>query len=345
MGAKRSAEIDRKTRVQRELFLRVLVLSKPKPAVARALAASITDVRFAPGQVVYRRGEDPEALWWITGGEVDLVSDDEAEEAWHFGAGAVVGILDVILSRPRARSAVARTEVEAMQLRADDWLEVLEDNPDYMAELRRDVPADMFDKFHAALTPDGGWPDPTADDGRAAWLDMTAVERLVVLRESHYFDTASVQAIVEVARAAEVVYLAPGEPLFEAGGAGENAHLVAAGIVSIESTRGPHLRGRFGRGQLVGGGAAFTDRMNGFHAVAEGEAIVLRLRHGDLDDVCEDHFDLARAISRGTALDRDALMSLRGRRQRAASVAPPPPRPLDDDPIDLLHGPPSAAAE
>lgn len=325
MASRPAPDVDRKTRVQRELFLRVLVLSKPKPAVARALAAAITDVRFAPGDTIYRRGEDPEAQWWITSGEVDLVSDDEGEDPWHFGAGAVIGILDVILSRPRARTAIARTEVEAMQLRADDWLEVLEDNPDYMAELRRDVPTDMFDKFHCALPPDGGWPPPTADDGRAAWLDMTAVERLVALRESHYFETASVQAVVELSRLAEVRFLKPGETLFDVGEVGEHVDLVAAGIVSLEQTVAPFLRGRFGRGQLIGGGAAFTPRLTTFRAVAEVESIVLRIRHGDLDDACEDHFDLARAISRGTALDRDALMSLRGRRQReaAASVAPP----------------------
>jgi CRP-like cAMP-binding protein len=337
MPTKPRSEVDRKTRLSRELFLRVLVLSKPKPAVARALADAITDVRFAPGQVVYRAGEDPLALFWITSGEVDLVSEIEGEDAWHFGAGAVVGILDVILSRPRARTAVARTEVEAMKLRSDDWLEVLEDNPDYMAELRRDVPGDMFDNFHQALAPDGGWPDPTPDDGRAAWLDMTAVERLVALRESPYLETASVQAVVELSRAADVVYLRPGEVLFAPGGAGDHAYLVAAGIVAIERAGAPALRARFGRGQLVGGGAAFTDRLATFRATAEGEAIVLRLRHGDIDDACEDHFDLARAISRGTALDRDALMSLRGRRQRGASVEPPAPAP-----VHAIHEPDAA---
>ncbi len=310
-------DVDRKTRVQRELFLRVLVLSKPSPAVARTMASAINDVRFAPGEAIYRRGEDPEAQWWITSGDVDLVAED-GEDPWHFGPGSVIGILDVILSRPRARSAIARTEVEAMELRAEDWLEMLEDNPEYMAQLRRDVPADMYDKFHLALAPDGGWPEPPPDDGRAQWLEMTSVERLVALRESPYFQTASVQAVVELSRLAEVRLLAPGETLFDVGEVGERCDLVAAGIVTLSGTREPALRGRFGRGQLVGGAAAFTDRLRTYRAVAEVESIVLRIRHGDLDDACEDHFDLARSISRGSAMDRDALMSLRGKRQKEA---------------------------
>jgi CRP-like cAMP-binding protein len=312
-------DVDRKTRVQRELFLRVLVLSKPSPGVARAMASAITDVHFAPGEMIFRRGEDAEAQWWITSGEVDMVTES-GEDPWHFGPGSVIGIVDVILSRPRARSAIARTDVEAMELRAEDWLEVLEDNPEYMAQLRRDVPGDMYDKWHVPLAPDGGWPEPTPDDGRAQWLEMTSVERLVALRESHYFKTASVQAVVELSRLAEVRLLAPGETLFDVGQVGERIDLVAAGIIAAEGTTSPFLRGRFGRGQVVGGGAAFSDRLSTFRAVAEVESIVLRIRHGDLDDACEDHFDLARSISRGTALDREGLMILRGKRQREAEA-------------------------
>lgn len=313
-------DVDRKTRVQRELFLRVLVLSKPSPGVARSLASAINDVRFSPGEMIFRRGEDAEAQWWITSGDVDMVTEN-GEDPWRFGPGSVIGIVDVMMSRPRLRSAIARTEVEAMELRAEDWLEVLEDNPEFMAELRRDVPGDMYDNWHCKLAPDGGWPDPTPDDGRAQWLEMTSVERLVALRESHYFKTASVQAVVELSRLAEVRLLAPGETLFDVGQVGERVDLVAAGIVALEGTREPLLRGRFGRGQVVAGGVAFSDRLATFRAVAEVESIVLRMRHGDLDDACEDHFDLARSISRGTALDREGLMILRGKRQKEAAAA------------------------
>jgi CRP-like cAMP-binding protein len=317
-------DADRKTRVQRELFLRVLVLSKPAPAVARALAEAITDVRFAEGEVIYRKGDDPIAQWWITSGKVDLLSD-EGEEPWHMETGAVIGILDVLLDRPRARTAIARTDVEAMRLSAEDWLEMLEDNPDYLAQLRREVPQEMHDKHLVTLAPDGGFPEPAADDGRAAWMEMTAVDRLVTLRETPAFSRASVQALVEVARFAEVRRLAPGERLFDFGDFDRKVYVVAAGIVHLEGNRTPLISARFGRYQVLGGGSAFCDALAGYRATAEVESIVLVLSHADLDDACEDHFDLARSIARETAVEREQIMNQKGRRLKGRSPSTPPP--------------------
>ena len=58
-------EVDRKTRLQRELFLRVLVLSKPSPGIARAMSEAIQDVEVAAGSTLYKTGDDPDAQYWI----------------------------------------------------------------------------------------------------------------------------------------------------------------------------------------------------------------------------------------------------------------------------------------
>jgi CRP-like cAMP-binding protein len=311
---------DRKTRVQRELFLRVLVLSKPPPSVARAMAEAIKDVRFAAGDDIYRQGDESAAQWWIVSGSVDLISAD-GEEPWHFGPGSVIGVLDVLLARPRARTAVALTDVEAMELAAEDWLEILEDNPDYLAQLRREVPRDLHDKMILQLSPDGGFPEPTPDDGRAAWLEMTAVDRLVALREIPVFRYASVQSIVECSRRAEVRRLEAGEVLFEEGEGRGKLSVVAAGIVAVERTKSPPIRGRFGRDQIVGGVTAFSERLDAYRAVAEVPSIVMTFRLSDLDDLCEDHFDLARSISRGSAIERERAQNAVARRRRLAAEA------------------------
>jgi CRP/FNR family cyclic AMP-dependent transcriptional regulator len=317
-------EVDRKTRLQRELFLRVLVLSKPSPGIARAIAEAIQDVAYDAGATIFERGDDPDSQYWITSGEVDLVSG-EGDDPWHFGEGAVIGILDVLLERPRARSAIAMTNVQAMRLPAEDWLEILEDNPEYLAQLRRDVPTEMHEKFHVGMAPDGGFLPPPEDDGSAAWLDMSAIEKLVALREVVYFERASVQALVELSRLAQVRFLAAGEVLFEPGGFGANVYVVCAGVIRATRDRAPVVEARFGRGQLMFGTVSMTDCIEQYGAVAESEAIVLVLKQSDVDDACEDHFDLARSIMRGSAIDRDRLMQLRSRRQKVASASSPPP--------------------
>ncbi len=331
---------DRKTRMQRELFLRVLVLSKPSPAIARAIAEAIQDVVFEPGQTLFERGDEPDSQYWITAGEVDLVAGD-GDEPWHFGEGAVIGILDVLLERPRARTAIAVTSVQAMRLPAEDWLEILEDNPEYLAQLRRDIPAEMHEKFHVAMAPDGGFPPPEPDDGSAAWLEMNAIEKLVALREVAYFERASVQALVELSRRAEVIYLAAGEVLFAAGEFRERAFVVCAGIVRATRERTPVVTARFGRGALMFGTVAMTDCPAQYEAVAETESIVMVIAQSEVDDACEDHFDLARSIMRGSAVDRDRLMGVRSRRQKAAAASTPPPALTPGDDAMAAGGPPT----
>jgi CRP-like cAMP-binding protein len=285
------------------------------------MATAITDVQFEAGETIYRRGEIADAQWWITSGEVDLVSH-EGEPPWTFRAGGVIGVLDVLLGRTRARTAIARTDVEAMELASEDWFEVMEDHPEYLAQVRREVTRDMHDNIHAALVPDGGFPPPEPDDGRAAWLEPTAVERLVALRSVMYFERANVQALVELGRHARVRHVAAGDVLFDRGESGDRLFVVAAGLVRAESEL---LVGRFGRGRIVGDAVAFSPAMARFRAEAEAPSILLELRTGDLDDVCEDHFELSRSIWRGSAMDRDRLMTLKARRIAAAEASTPPP--------------------
>lgn len=335
-------EVDRKTRLQRELFLRVLVLSKPSPGIARAIAEAIQDVAYEAGSKIFERGDDPDSQYWITSGEVDLVSSD-GDDPWHFGQGAVIGILDVLLERPRARTAVAITDVQLMRLPAEDWLEILEDNPEYLAQLRRDVPTEMHEKFHVAMTPDGGFASPAEDDGSAAWLEMSAIEKLVALRQVVYFERASVQALVELSRLAEVRYLAPGDVLYEHGKFGEKVFVVCAGIIRATRARTPPVEARFGRGDLMFGTVSMTTCPDQYDAVAETEAIVMVFAQSDVDDACEDHFDLARSIMRGSAIDRDRLMALRSRRQKEAAASTPPAPPDEESPA--APGSAASAAE
>lgn len=317
-------EADRKTRLQRELFLRAIVFSKPAPSIARAIADAIQDVAFEPGTTIFHRGDDPDSQYWITSGEVDLVSSN-GEDPWHFDQGAVIGILDVLLGRPRARTAVAMTDVQAMRLPAEDWLEILEDNPEYLAQLRRDIPGEMHEKFHLAMPPDGGFAEPTDDDGSAAWLEMSAIDKLVAMREVSYLAQASVQALVELSRLAEVRFLSPGDVLFPRDGFDNKVYVVCAGILRATRDHAPLIEARFGRGQMMFGTVAMAQCPAQYAAVAETEAIVMVFNQADIDDACEDHFDLARCFMRGSAIDRERLMALRTLRQKAASASSPPP--------------------
>jgi CRP-like cAMP-binding protein len=312
---------DRSQILQRELFFRLLTMAKPPVAVARALAQSITDVYFEAGETIYARGTEADAIYFIVDGEVTLETPDD--EPWHFTRGGVVGVLDVNLERPRARTAIAATHVHTMKLLAEDWLEILEDNFEYAVRARRAVATDLH-KVVVGLAPGGGFEELPEHDGVDAVPDMNPVARLVVLRSVGAFRGASVQALASVAAVTDVVDLQAGEVLFERGQAEPSIYVVASGIVDIERGEEPVVRAAFGPSDLVGGSSSFAGALSQYTARARTTATVLTIRFTDLDDVAEDHFDLTRSISKRLATERERLMLVRS---RARASAPPPSLP------------------
>ncbi len=284
MGAEERAE-----RVRRELFLRVLTPTKPPPAVARAIAASMREVRYDAGALIYRRGDPASVVYFVAEGVIECVID--GEPAREFDAGSVVGVLDLNLMRRRARTAYAKTDVVALELVAEEWLEILEDNVSFTAESRKIVTGTLHDMV-VELAPDGGFPAvelPDEEEVRPV-LEGTMVERLVVMRECHHFDRATVQALVELAGRGDLVKVARGDIVFHPGAAGRRAPLVLAGIVDVERRVSPQVVASFGRGDLVLGAACFSGALNEYAVTARTDALVLLLAWSDLDDVSEDHF-------------------------------------------------------
>lgn len=301
---------ERAERVRRELFLRVLTPTRPPPAVARAIAAAMREVHYAEGEVIYRQGDTPNVVYFVAEGIVSCVTD--GEPARDFDAGSVVGILDLNLQRLRARTAYAKTDVVTLQLVAEDWLDILEDNLAFVAETRRIVSGTLHDMM-LELTPDGGFPPvelPNEEEVRPV-LEGTMVERLVVLRECCHFERATVQALVELARRGDLVRASRGDTLFAPGAAGRKVPLVLAGIVDIERRLAPTIQASFGRGDLVLGSASFSEALNEYVVTARSDALVLVLTWGDIDDVIEDHFDLVRALFYGSSLERERCMAAR----------------------------------
>jgi CRP-like cAMP-binding protein len=299
---------DRAERIRRELFLRVLTPAKPPPAVARAMASAMKEVHYAAGDVVYRQGEASIMVYFISEGVMECIA--EGEPPRQFAPGSVVGILDVNLLRPRARTAYAKTDLVALVLEAEDWLEILEDNLSFMADSRRIVSGTLHDMV-LELAPDGAFPRvelPDEEETRPV-LEGTMVERLVVLRESYHFEHASVQALVELARRGELVRLARTETLWIPGGAGRRVALILSGILDVERRLAPIVQASFGRADLVLGAAAFAGTLNEYVVSARTDALVLVLSWSDIDDVVEDHFDLVRAMFYGSSIERERCVA------------------------------------
>lgn len=326
-------EIDRATRVKRELFLRVLLPTKPPPAVARQLVTLMVDRRYEAGNVIYEKGSPADTVYFIVEGEVELVGE-EGDEPWRFGPGSIIGVIDMNAQRPRARTATALGTVQMLVVGREGWFEVFEDNLEYSSQVRT-VQGKALHQFRLDLGSDGGFdlrhltPEQALE---AAVVEGTMVERLVALRAALHLETTSVQSIAELAKRAELMRASRGDIILSPGGAGNAIYFVLAGMVDVERRVAPPLAAAFGPGDLVLGGAAFAGGLNEYAVTARTDATLLRLQFSDIDDVAEDHFELVRAMLRGVALERENLMGLRARRQRKPTIPPPNSRDLEPEP-------------
>lgn len=302
-------DTDRDHLLQIELFLRSLSGAPAGRAAAQQLAAAITQGFYEEGAEVYRAGKEADRVFYVVRGEVELVK--EGANPWPFRDGDVIGILDVILERPRARTAIAKTDLLVFELRAEDWLQTIEDNFDYG---RRAVlaAAQALHDHSISLAPGGGYPElaPSDDWKLVEVTEMNLVQRITALQGSELFRHASVQSLSRLALRFEAVFLNEGDILFEAGTARDALYVVALGQVEVERSISPKVVARFGRGSLVCGFSALGDGELEFRAKAvTPSAIVLRISEDALMDVTEDHFELLKSMTKGVAVYREQIMT------------------------------------
>jgi CRP/FNR family cyclic AMP-dependent transcriptional regulator len=247
----------------------------------------LRDASFEAGSAIYREGDLAEEIFFVRRGRVGLSRGGGPQR--ELGPGSVIGIFDVEQERPRARTALALTDVELLSLSSEDRLELLEDSFEHTRALIRMTSArlDEFGRYGGGELEPGETlaPKPEA---------LLLIERVFTLRDTPAFRRASIQALVSLAPAADELRLGAGERLFERGEARAVLYVVVAGCLELEYADGQ--RARFGGASLLGGGAAFGGALLRHTARALTPAVVLRIREEDCYDVMEDHFELARSV-------------------------------------------------
>jgi CRP-like cAMP-binding protein len=294
--------------IERELFLRSIGGAPVQPGIAQQLARAMSDASFRAGEVIYRAGDFTRRIHFVTHGEVELTID--GGESWRLLAPAVIGVLDVNMRRPFSRTATAITDVRALVLGADDWLEVIDENFDYATAVVLRLAADVH-RLHLTLSPGGGFqePLPPSDDEPHA---LNIQERTLALLPVSCFQFAGIQALATLATGAVERSLERGERLFTLDEPASSFFVVARGVVQIERAT-PLIQARFGPGSIVGGGAALSFVAQQYTAQAESRAVVLEIRREDLIDALEDHVEMVHAMFAGLGSERERIMNERSR--------------------------------
>ncbi len=281
-------------RVEHELFVRSFFPVPPPTRVVSQMAARMRDHTFRAGTLLYARDEPSHTVYFIADGQVALEAPDL--EPWLFDRGALIGISDATLSRRRARTARAKTEVHAVSIEFEDYVDILEDNFEFGRTTLVTGMAGIHE-LSRQLAPDNVFADSDLK-GRAplpttVGHELTEIECLLALRDVQALAQAPVQALVTLSRAVDLHHWAEGDEIFTAGAAARDIHVLVSGRVRVVEPQIPY-ESEFRAGSILGAHAAMAFDRHPHHAIALQPSTTMRLAKEDIYDVTEDHFGLAR---------------------------------------------------
>lgn len=296
----------RHERIQRELFLAAFGanVGAIEPWVTDRLIAILDEEVARAGETLFEAGDAPESYYLLREGRVELVRPGSAP--WIYQGPSVFGMSDALLERPRTRTAVAITDVQAMKVRSDAWIELLEDSfPLARAAMVGSIRtvADL----EARLWANGkSIPRPESTLGPPG-MELDMIERLAILTEAPLLRGCGVQILSDLAGASEVVAFEQGRTLFERGKAEGQVRLILEGEVEARR-RTPDVVWRGGPGDVVCGTAAFGDPILAWEAIARTPGRLLSFRVADWLDLMEENFDMVRTTLGTLSLNREELL-------------------------------------
>jgi CRP-like cAMP-binding protein len=296
--------------IQRELFVRGFFTVRPPDRVTNQLVASMRDVNFAASATIFEAGDPPDQVFFIVDGTVRL--DAGGEKPWVFERESLIGILDAGMRRPRKRRAVAVTQVRAIVIDYDDYIEIMEDN----FEFAKNVLSNAIASVHAlslTLPPEHvfsraqtqGHGEEVVRAGRR----LNHVERLMVLHRSPFFGIAPIQPLVVLARLAREEIWRDGDEIFRPDTPAPEIRIISRGSIRVTRER-PSIDAVFGPGAMVAGVAPLSSEVHAYRAVSAGEAATLAISKEDLFDVMEDHFALSRVLFTFIASENERVRGL-----------------------------------
>ncbi len=293
-------------RVSRELLLAAVGRSlEVEPWVIDRLTASLEEQEAVAGDYVFAAGEVPDYLYFLRRGRLELLRNGESVETLE-GPHAF-GMLDMLLERPRSVSACARTPLELMRVRADAWLDLLEDSFELarmsVGGLARGVCA-LEEKLWASgrhLKP----PTPlVVDASRGAKLDV--LERLAILMRAPLLRGAGVQPVSDLASVSEEVEFASGELLVDRESPPGRVFVLIDGQVHARK-EDSRASWQGGPGEMVCGAAALGEKSSEWDARAVVPTRALAFGVDDWFDVMEENFEMVRSALVALATEHKLL--------------------------------------
>jgi CRP-like cAMP-binding protein len=302
------ADDPRLQRLSHELFFVAATLGAgqnlPSWVVDR-ITSRFHEVDVTAGQVIFAAGDPAEFVYFMTDGRVLLTREGAAP--WTYEGRWAIGMFEVVQDRPRARTATALSDFRMMRLRADAWLDILEDSF-LLGRAALERSARTVATLEEQLALHGLVPEPmVASLMPLPRGKLNMIERLAVLYELVQLRGSGIQPLAELAAVAEEVTFEPGDRIMEAGVRKERTFVVLTGEVA-SSRADPALKRTFGPGTIVLGAASFGEGSIPWEVHATTAVRTLAVPHDDWFDLLEEHFDMLRSALGTMAKLRDRIL-------------------------------------
>jgi voltage-gated potassium channel len=123
--------------INRPILEKVPLFTGASETFLRQLALRLEPSVAIPGEPIVSRGEAGHRMFFINRGTVDVLAPDETSVVATLTAGDFFGEFALLTRAPRSNTVVAREYSNVYSLDRDSFNHVLEDFPDFAAEVRR----------------------------------------------------------------------------------------------------------------------------------------------------------------------------------------------------------------
>ena len=120
-----------------ELIRRFPIFSKIQPAMQKLLCFSSDRLTYETGQIMFRAGDAADAAYIIIDGGVDITvpTSTGAILVNQLKQNDIIGEIAIFGDVPRTATATATSQVEALRISKDMFVNVIRENPDAALEL------------------------------------------------------------------------------------------------------------------------------------------------------------------------------------------------------------------
>jgi CRP-like cAMP-binding protein len=103
-------------------------------------------LHFDAGTLIIEEGEQPEGVYVILEGELELSHErtDGGSKRFVLAAGSIIGDVPILCGQPYVGELTAKSDVSTLRLPKDLFFELLETIPDFSLALSRDLASRLY---------------------------------------------------------------------------------------------------------------------------------------------------------------------------------------------------------